>query len=134
MDKRNAVKIVNLTPHVVNYFTGTVQIAFQPSGKIARIASRMPVAFHLDYNGEYIPVCFNDYSDGVQIVDINTKEVEELPKQEDGVYYIVSTITIQALKAMGIERSDFISPNTSPSAVIRDENGNIVAVTSFQTL
>lgn len=105
------MKVVNLTPHDVVINDGTV---FPPSGMVARVATTQ--IQDGDING--IPVMKVSYGD---IVD--------LPDPKPDVVYIVSALVLSASKAVG--RTDCVSPNTSSTDTIRNDNGQIVSVPGF---
>jgi hypothetical protein len=50
-----------------------------------------------------------------------------LPDPEDGVYYIVSRVTMEYIP---FNREDIFCVDTGPTAV-RDENGQVIAVTQL---
>lgn len=106
--------IVNLTPHrVVVIFDDSLGRPcvreFPPSGQIARVAvSTVP----------------DGMVEGVPVVRTVFGQVENLPKPQDGVFFIVSSIVAQAVRG----REDVLAPDTGPESAIRDEDGRITAV------
>lgn len=120
-----AIKFVNLTSHnVVVYDSSGENIILEipPSGQEIRVNAKMAEIEKLDG----IPLFKT-------VFDIDVDIVNQIP-QQDGVYYIVSTVLLQALKERGIVRPDFISPNTNPQYVVKDEQGRIKGVKGFQVL
>ncbi|MEM5852921.1 MAG: hypothetical protein QW228_00920 [Candidatus Aenigmatarchaeota archaeon] len=105
------MKLVNLTPHPIVVKIGSSQIVIPPSGKIARVKVDQQIVGEIDG----IPLVKNIYGD-----------IEGLPSPEDGVIYIVSTLVLNAVK----DRDDVVAPDTS-TGVIRDNHGNIIAITRF---
>ncbi len=113
------MKIVNLTPHVVNIYDESGQnviISFPSEGE-ARVDT--PDADTIGFvNG--LPVKKNRYD-----------AVKGLPEPEQGTIFIVSMLVCQALRERGIYRGDVLSPNTSPNEAIRNEKGQIIGVKSL---
>jgi hypothetical protein len=64
---------------------------------------------------------------GIPIAETHFEKIVNLPEPEDGVYYIVSRITMDF---MPFDREDVFCVDTGPTA-IRDENGQVVAVTQL---
>lgn len=54
----------------------------------------------------------------------------ELPPKESGVFHVVPLPFLMGLQAAGVQRPDFIAPDTGAGAV-RDDGGNIVGVRGF---
>ena len=65
---------------------------------------------------------------GIPLYSIEYK-LPQLPEEQKGVYYIVSSIVLSALKMHGIKRYDIIAPDTNRA--IRDEKGRIIGVRGF---
>ena len=107
------MEILNYAPHAINVCRedGTV-FAYERKG-CARVATTQECVGNVN---------------GVDIYSIKYGEVEGLPEQQDGTMILVSFLVKQALP----ERTDLICPNTSPQGVVRDENGQIIGVKSFQ--
>lgn len=114
------MNIINLTPHTVvialdgNDTTITIPPALGPDGKPtpARVSTQQVPAGNV--NG--IPVVSTVYGD-----------VVGLPDPKPDTIYIVSALVLGR-----VERPDVFAPDTGPTA-IRDEKGNIVAVTRLVT-
>lgn len=106
-------KIINMTPHTVNIVAqdGTIMASF-PSEGIARASQ---TAEHV---GEL---------DGIELVSMKFGKTEDLPAQEDGVYYIVSVITANAAKAEGRGTDDLVI-TADP---VRDVDGRIIGCKRF---
>jgi hypothetical protein len=64
---------------------------------------------------------------GIPIAETQFESIENLPEPEDGVYYIVSRISMDFIP---FSREDVFCVDTGPSS-IRDENGQVVAVTQL---
>ena len=64
---------------------------------------------------------------GIPIAETHFEKIVNLPDSEDGVYYIVSRITMEFIP---FDREDVFCVDTGPTAV-RDENGQVVAVTQL---
>ena len=110
------MKMINLTPHTVNVCdeNGSAMRSIEPSGKVLRLPTRAYAAGELD---------------GIPLVRLSYEEPEDLPPVEDGTIYIVSSLMLEPLAAMG--RRDFVAPDTSPGSVVRDEGGRITGVKRF---
>jgi hypothetical protein len=65
--------------------------------------------------------------EGIPIVETHFSEIKNLPDPEEGVYYIVNRL---AMDFVPINRQDVFCVDTGPTA-IRDENGQVVAVTQL---
>ena len=64
---------------------------------------------------------------GVPIAKTEFMKIMNLPDPEDGTYYIVSRI---AMDYVPFQREDVFCVDTGPTA-IRDENGQVIAVTQL---
>lgn len=100
------MKFINLTPHTVTLNNG---VAFESEG-VCRVANS-----------------FSDF-DSEGICDVQFGEIEGLPKQQEGVTYIVSALVLSAAKAAG--RTDCVAPATGHPSCVR-ENGFIKSVPGF---
>lgn len=106
------MKLVNLTPHTINWYKQNGEVMEIPSSGLLRckVESKLQEAI-----------------DGLQIYR-NTYSFEDvLPEEEQGTYYIVSSIVANAVKELKLDRDDIIVVNDS----VRDENGRIVGCKSF---
>ena len=99
--------IKNLTPHDV-VILGDEKRVISPSGAPARFEQKTMGIGKI----ENVPVSKTVYG-----------EVENLPEEADGVFYIVSQLIKNALP----ERKDLLVP----AEVVRDEKGNIVGCRSL---
>lgn len=101
--------LINLTPHAINIITrkdGTKTI--NPSGITPRLTQ--------------ITTDTGDCVEGVPILKRELGEIQDLPKEKKGTYYIVSSLIASACP----DRSDLLVPRT-----IRDESGRIVGCDGF---
>ena len=64
---------------------------------------------------------------GIPIAETQFESIENLPDPEEGVYYIVSRISMDFIP---FSREDVFCVDTGPTA-IRDDNGQVVAVTQL---
>lgn len=97
--------LVNMTPHTLNIvINDEVTIAVAPSGIVPRVSTKI-----------------EKIADG--IVTTKMGDVEGLPEVVPGKLLIVS-----ALVKAASDRDDLISPDTSPTGAVRDDNGRIVGV------
>jgi len=105
--------IFNATPHDVLFIDGTNRITFNKSDILPRLKQENEDAQPLSYNGFSIP-----------IKKTTLREIENLPEETEGIFYIVSLIVLEAGKKLG--RKDLIAPDP-----IRDANGNIIGCKGF---
>lgn len=105
------MNIINLTPHDVNLLLEDDVIVFKSKG-IARVQQK-----------EIIDECF----DRVPIYKNKYGEVEGLPEEKDGVYYIVSFVVANALKD---KRNDLLIVTKTE----RNEKGQIIGCYGFARL
>jgi hypothetical protein len=105
--------IINATPHNVNLILGDSQITFEKSDIAPRVNQSSQNVEPLSYNGLDIPV-----------KKTTMGNLEGLPPETEGVYYIVSLIVLEAGKKIG--RNDLLAPDT-----IRDASGNIIGCKGF---
>ena len=101
-------KIINLTPHIVNYKGHE----FKPEAKPAKVKEE---SFNL------APIYSNDIE--IEIVATKFGAVENLPNEEEETWYIVSSI----VKAANPHRNDLLVPKEFS----RDEKGNITGCNKF---
>jgi hypothetical protein len=96
----------NYTPHCINLYTenGIVEI---PSSGIARAAQHTTEVGNID---------------GVSIVEMTYGMPEGLPHPEDGVYLIVSALTVEAARRTGRTIDDLLLT----ADLVRDEAGRVV--------
>ena len=104
------MKIVNLTPHALNFLDAENHVALTvPSSGVARAAQRRESIGTIDADGVTLPVTRSVFG-----------AVEGLPAEKDDVIYVVSALTAQAVP----EREDVFIVDDS----VRDENGRIIGV------
>ena len=108
------MRFINLTPHpiVVRLDNGAERI-FPPIGTIARVSSTLTPLKEIN---------------GIPVVIPLWGPVEGLPDPKDDTTYIVSSLVLSHIR----DRTDMVSPDTSPNGAIRDEQGRIMAVRGFQ--
>ena len=103
-------KIVNLTPHTINFVgQDNTIVATIPSSGVARATQRREIVDTIMANGVTLPIARCTYGD-----------VQGLPEPMDDTIYIVSAITAQAVPT----RPDVFIVDDS----VRDENGRIIGV------
>lgn len=107
MDKE--VKIINLTPHIVTICRedGTLIQEFESQG-LTRLTQKTIIIGEVN---------------GIPITKTEFGEVEGLPKQKEGIMYIVSRLILTACT----DRSDLLVPNE----LVRDDKGNIIGCKSL---
>jgi hypothetical protein len=64
---------------------------------------------------------------GIPIAETHFEKIVNLPNPEDGVYYIVNRVSMEFIP---FDREDVFCVDTGSSA-IRDDNGQVVAVTQL---
>ena len=97
--------LVNMTPHELNIvIDDEVTIAVAPSGIVPRVSTKI-----------------EKIADG--IVTTKMGDVEGLPEMVPGKLLIVSSL-VKAASG----RDDLVSPDTSPTGAVRDDNGRIIGV------
>lgn len=108
-------KIINLTPHDVNIVDddGNIIKTFEKSGVVARCVEEALLMGTIN---------------GIKQYWVHFGEIEELPPEEKGTFYIVSAIVKRAGDDIG--RTDLLVPYNT----YRDENGNIIGCRAFSYL
>jgi hypothetical protein len=99
------MRIVNLTPHPLNFKLESGERTVQPSGTLARCVENAAKAEPLD---------------GIPVVKKTFGVVEGLPEPEAGTSYVVSALAAQAAWAQG--RTDVFCPGDP----VRDTDGKII--------
>ena len=105
------MNIINLTPHDINLLLEDDVIVFKSKG-IARVQQKEIIDEYFDR----VPIYKNKYG-----------EVEGLPEEKDGVYYIVSFVVASALKD---KRNDLLIVTKTE----RNEKGQIIGCYGFARL
>lgn len=109
-DPEDVSEIVNLTPHpVVFKRDGMDDLVIESSGSV-----RAEETFSEEPTETVDGIPIYDLSYTGRIVDDKTGEAIDMPAVPDRVY-IVSMIAAQAMLALGIKRSDIVSPNFVPA-------------------
>lgn len=114
MMNMNNVAIKNLTPHAVNIIAedGSTTATFAPEGAVARATQHAEVVGSLN---------------GVELVSMKFGETVDLPTPQEGIFLIVSVITINAAKAEGRTTSDLLM-TADP---VRNDEGQIIGCRRF---
>jgi hypothetical protein len=106
------VRIINLTPHELNICDseGKIILSIPPQRDVAipRVQVRSEIVGEVEVDGVKIPVRRVTYGD-----------TENLPPEEEGTVYGVSTLVTLALREKGTMRADLLSPDTNIDSVIR---------------
>lgn len=107
------MRIVNLTPHVINIVddNGNIIRKYEPAGIVARVS----------VDKQAIGVV-----DGIPIFKAVYKDAVGLPAPHKNILYIVSNVVAQALRGT---RNDLIVPDTNDA--VRDADGQIIGVKGF---
>jgi hypothetical protein len=110
-NKMRENKIINATPHPINETeTG---IEFPASGLVVRVASSSELATEIVMGNKIIQAYRTTFG-----------EVEGLPEQQIGIFYIVSGLVLSAST-----RTDLLAPGE----LVRDENGRAIGCKGFRT-
>lgn len=108
------IHFVNLTKHHVNVVRNDGKIeTIEPSGMVARVKADQTHQMNVN---------------GFDVLQTEWGTVSGIPSPKDDTFLITSSLVAMALP----DRKDIITPNTHPRSAVRDADGNIVAVTSFQ--
>lgn len=107
------MKILNYTPHDINLY-----------GEDKKFIESFPSCGNARVQVSQV-ACRN--VNGYEVYKSKYGEVEGLPEIEYDTVLIVSFMVKQAS-----DRPDLICPNTSPQGCLRDQDGKIFGVTSFQ--
>jgi hypothetical protein len=113
------IEIKNMTSHDITVVIGEAVQTFPPSGTVVRVSSLEEIVGEVN---------------GIPVKKIIYGEVENLPEKEDDVVLVVSLPVLLRLKEEGKRRYDLVAPNTSPSGAVRDKEGRIIGVRSFQVV
>lgn len=119
------MRIRNLTSKTINVITEEKEFVF-PSEGCARVLATTEPFGEIHTETESI--------NGIPVVRTTYGEIEGLPEPQEGIVNIVSYVILNALKAKGNLRTDVVAPNTSPSGVVRDEDGSVIGVRGFQRI
>lgn len=111
----NGDTIINLTPHDVVYDNGTTTVIV-PKNDVPPVRVKDNYKY-LGMVGPFQTEC----SHGEPFV-------ENLPKYEEHVYYIVSTLVRKQLP----NRKDLLSPTTNEAHITKDEKGHTISVSHFE--
>ena len=105
-----AIKIINKVPHAILLLNSdkTVKKVFPRSNGMVRVVEET-----IDYG----------FLGDIPITATRYLGVEQLPDEEEGVHYIVSSMVMAALPT----RKDFLVPK----GIVRDSEGNIIGCTSL---
>lgn len=113
--------LVNMTPHTINVLGTNSNLELPPSGATIRVDTAPNGLYH---KNDLCPIFDRDIVGTTQISD-GTTTIDEMPFEENGLFFIVSGIVSSHLKGRG----DILVPRTSPSEnPVRNEKGWITAV------
>jgi len=112
--------LVNMTPHALNLVGNGDAVTLQPSGIVLRAVSSATVTDTV-----------NGFAVSRQVFSM---DLDTLPDPQPDTVYVVSTLVLHVLKSLNLTRVDFVSPDTSPASVVRDDKGQVVGVKGFQIL
>ena len=100
------MKIINLTPHVVNIGERTF-----PTNGLVRVATNTVKVGELD---------------GIPLFTTQFGEVENLPEEVEGTFLIVARMVAIAVEG----RNDLLVPN----GLVRNEQGQVVGASGFERI
>ena len=103
------MKLINLTPHVINLHAQGQIIVLEPSGVIARLEIECMDLADMVVDGII-----------VQIKATILKNLVDMPEPQDGVCYVASDVVTK--RAMELDREDVFGAGDS----IRDADGNVI--------
>jgi len=103
------MKLINLTPYVINIHASGQIIVINPSGTIARLMVERISLPSVEVDGITIPIASTILGDLV-----------DMPPPTEGVWYVASALVAQ--KCTQLNREDTFSPGE----LIRDEKGVVV--------
>ena len=113
------VKFVNCTPHEIAVYADSEIHSFPVSGVVARV--------NVTTQDDGLLVVKGCQS-AISVVRTQYGEVDGLPDPADNTVFIVSGVVLTAIKG---SRDDVLAPDTSPTSVVRDDEGRIIAVKRF---
>lgn len=104
------MKIVNLTPHTINFIDscGHIMVQIEPSGNIARITTDTVVTGEIN---------------SIPVTETRFGKLENLPSPTENTCYIVSSIVAQRC----VGRDDVFVPNEP----VRDDHGRVIGCRSL---
>jgi len=103
------MKLINLTPHVINLHAQGEIIILEPSGVIARLEIECMDLADMVVDGII-----------VQIKATILKNLVDMPAPQDGVCYVASAVVTK--RAMELDREDVFGPGE----LIRNKNGFVI--------
>ena len=103
------MKLINLTPHVINLHAQGQIIVLEPSGIIARLEIECMDLADMVVDGII-----------VQIKATILKNLVDMPEPQDGVCYVASAVVTK--RAMELDREDVFGPGE----LIRDADGVVI--------
>ena len=103
------MKIINLTPHVLNIFSSDKSrvATVAPSGEVARCASTRALT---------------SVRDGIEFFETAFGAPSPLPEPEFDTIFVVSSLFLAGLRAAGLDRDDVYVPGEA----VRDADGKVV--------
>lgn len=119
----NQMKYINTTPHDINLMLETGNVVIPPSGLSFRVAADSEVVRTEQIEGHAVEVRARVFRD---VFVFAGEEEVPLPDEQEGVFYIVSRITAEALP----ERTDL----RMVDGTVRDESGRIIGCTGLSVL
>lgn len=119
----NQMKYINTTPHDINLMLETGNVVIPPSGLSFRVAADSEVVRTEQIEGHAVEVRARVFRD---VIVFDGEEEVPLPDEQEGVFYIVSRITAEALP----ERTDL----RMVDGTVRDESGRIIGCTGLSVL
>lgn len=115
-------RIYNLTPHDIRLLDkatdNTIHVILK-SNHVARVINKDTVIGSIN---------------GIELINKEIVEIENLPKYNEGTYYIVSLQTAYAVKASGRRCDDILIVNDTKRVINDDGSVTIEGCYSFSTI
>ncbi len=125
------MRVVNLMPHPLTIFAAIDTRPAGPKGYVL-VREAKPIMV-VPSSGISRAACVETpvgQIDGVPVFRNSYGEPENVPDPEDGVMYVVSSITAQACREAGRTTKDLLLP----ARTVRDSEGRVIGCTAFSVL
>ena len=125
------MRVVNLMPHAITIFAAADTRPAGPKGYV--LAHEAKPLMVVPSSGVSRAACVETpvgQIDGVPVFRMAFGEPENVPDPEEGVMYVVSSITAQACREAGRTTSDLLLP----ARTVRDSEGRVIGCTAFSVL
>ncbi len=126
------MKIVNLMPHSLVLYDPSDTRPAGPKGYVLSDKAAKPVCI-IPSSGISRAACTETpvgNVTGIPVFRMTFGDPEGVPEPQQGVMYVVSSITARACAEIGRTTSDLIMP----ARTVRDDEGRIIGCTAFSVL